>query len=240
MYLRFFKTLSGRDEIHESSNLRGHLLLENIVVKLTTVVVKYTTDIMKNPIEKLFGSRIRARSWEWFFTHTGESFFVRQLASILKDDPTNLSREMANLERLGILDIDRQGNLKHFQANPGCPFFAEMKGLVLKTNGVAGQIKKAMDGLTGIEFAFIYGSYAQGEEQTASDVDLFNARERGYGSSRYFNWQSGKSLGRSISYVIYTMEEFESKLRARDGFIHDVLGGQKIILIGKEDGFGKA
>jgi predicted nucleotidyltransferase len=194
---------------------------------------------MKNPIEKLFGSRIRARLLGWFFTHTGESFFVRQLASILKEDPTNLSREMANLERLGILKSTRQGNLKHFQANPGCPFFEEMKGLVLKTNGVAGQLKEAMDILAGIEIAFIYGSYARGEEQTDSDVDMLIIGDVDMDLLDTSIGNLEISLGRSINYVIYTMEEFESKLRARDGFIHDVLGGQKIMLIGKEDGFGK-
>jgi predicted nucleotidyltransferase len=156
---------------------------------------------MKNPIEKLFGSRIRAKLLGWFFTHTGVSFFVRQLASILKEDPSNLSREMASLERLGILKSTRQGNLKHFQANPGCPFFAEMKGLVLKTNGVAGQIKKAMDSLAGIEFAFIYGSFARGEEQTDSDVDLFIVGNMDMDLLDTSIGDLEKSLGRSINYV---------------------------------------
>jgi hypothetical protein len=59
------------------------------VVKCTTIVVKYTTN-MNVTIEKLFGSRIRAKILGWLFTHTDESFFVRQLSSIILEDPTNL------------------------------------------------------------------------------------------------------------------------------------------------------
>jgi predicted transcriptional regulator len=94
---------------------------------------------MPNPIEKIFGSRLRAKILAWLFTHTEESFFIRQLASIVEEDPTNLSREMARLETLGVLRSKRGGQLKHFQANHDCPFFKELKGLVLKATGVPGE-----------------------------------------------------------------------------------------------------
>ncbi len=94
---------------------------------------------MNKTIEKIFGSRIRAKIFGWLFTHPDESFFVRQIALILKEDPTNMSREIAKLEELGILRSKRNGNLKHFQANQECPFFEELKGLVLKTSGVEAQ-----------------------------------------------------------------------------------------------------
>jgi predicted transcriptional regulator with HTH domain len=50
---------------------------------------------MNKTIEKIFGSRIRAKILGWLFTHPDESFFVRQIALILKEDPTNVSRKMA-------------------------------------------------------------------------------------------------------------------------------------------------
>ena len=97
---------------------------------------------MKNVLEKIFGSRMRAKLLGWFFTHEEEVFFVRQIALILKEDPTNLSREMAKLEDLGIFISRREGNLKQFCVNRNCSFFKEMKGLVTKTVGIAGGIKE--------------------------------------------------------------------------------------------------
>ena len=58
---------------------------------------------MSKLTSKIFGSRIRAEILGWLFTHPEKSFFVRQMALILKEDPTNVSREMARLEDLGIL-----------------------------------------------------------------------------------------------------------------------------------------
>ncbi len=123
---------------------------------------------MSKITEKIFGSRIRAKILGWLFTHPDESFFVRQIALLLKEDPTNVSREMAKLEELGILKSKRSGNLKHFQTNQECPFFEELKGLVLKTTGVAGRIQTMLDKRAGIEYAFIFGSYAKGEEKAVA------------------------------------------------------------------------
>jgi predicted nucleotidyltransferase len=191
---------------------------------------------MSKTTEKIFGSRIRAKILGWLFTHPEESFFVRQIALILKEDPTNVSREMAKLEELGILRSKRNGNLKHFQANQECPFFEELKGLVLKTTGVAGRIRASLDKLAGIEYAFIYGSYAKGEEKADSDVDLLIIGDVDMDRLDSNLGKLEKTLGREINYVLYSMEEFKSKKKAKDGFLMDVLRGKKIMLVGAENG----
>ena len=192
---------------------------------------------MSKTTEKIFGSRIRAKILGWLFTHPDESFFVRQIALILKEDPTNVSREMAKLEELGILRSKRNGNLKHFQTNQECPFFEELKGLVLKTSGVAGRIRASLEKLAGIEFAFIYGSYAKGEEKADSDVDLLIIGDVDMDRLDSNLGKLEKTLGREINYVLYSREEFKSKKKAKDGFLMDVLSGKKIMVIGAENGF---
>jgi predicted nucleotidyltransferase len=191
---------------------------------------------MSKTLEKIFGSRIRAKIFGWLFTHPGESYFVRQMATILREDPTNVSREMARLEDLGILKSSRNGNLKHFQTNQECPFFNELKGLVLKTAGVAGRIRTSLERLAGIEFAFLYGSYAKGEEKPDSDVDLLIIGDVNMDRLDSSLGKLEKMLGREISYVLYSREEFKSKRKAKDGFLMGVLSGRKIMVIGAEDG----
>ena len=192
---------------------------------------------MATTTEKIFGSRIRAKILGWLFTHPDESFFVRQIALILKEDPTNVSREMAKLAHLGILKSKRNGNLKHFQANQDCPFFKELKGLVLKTTGVAGQIRASMEKFTGIVYAFIYGSYAKGEEKVESDVDLLIIGDVNMDRLDFLLSNLENKLGREINYILYNMKEFRSNRKVKDGFLMDVLAGDKIMLIGTENGF---
>jgi len=195
---------------------------------------------MKTELYRIFGSRIRAKLLGWLFTHVDQSFFVRQIASILKEDPTNLSREMARLEDLGILTSKREGKLRQYQANRECPFYDELKGLVLKTVGVAGEIKTALDQLAGIESAFLYGSYARRDEKATSDVDLVIVGDVDIDKLDVLMGKLEKRLGREINYVLYSKREFKTKKKASDGFIMDVLAGEKIMLTGEEDGLSRA
>jgi len=195
---------------------------------------------MKNFLDNIFGSRVRAKLLGWFFTHVDEKFFVRQLAPIIKEDPTNISREMAKLEDLGILTSVRQGNLKQFQVNEGCSFLNELRGLVLKTTGIAGQVKSKIVQIKGIKIAFIYGSFARGQETAESDVDLLLVGDVNQDILDTALQGLEKKLGRTINYVLYDWKEFQEKVSSRDGFITDVLKDEKIILTGNVDGYKTA
>ena len=110
----------------------------------------------------------------------------------------------------------------------------------MKTSGVAGRLQDALVKLTGIEFAFIYGSYAKGEENAGSDVDLFIIGNVDMDRLDSNLGRLEKALGREINYVLYSMEEFKAKRKARDGFLMDVLRTKKIVLVGTEHGLESA
>ncbi|MGA2531650.1 MAG: nucleotidyltransferase domain-containing protein [Candidatus Aminicenantales bacterium] len=191
---------------------------------------------MTKPLEKLFGSRTRARLLGWFFTHSGESFSVRQLASILRDDPSNLSREMAKLEDLGILISYRDRNLKSFRVNEGCSFGPELKALIQKTTGIIGRLRTALQTVMGIDFAFVYGSFAKGTENAESDVDLLIVGEADLDPlDRLFSGLE-RDLGRTINYVLYSKREYEAKKAKKDAFLQEVLREDRIRVIGDGDG----
>jgi predicted nucleotidyltransferase len=195
---------------------------------------------MANTLERLFGSRTRGRLLGWLFTHAEEEFFVRQLGTIIREDSANLSRELARLERLGILTSARRGNLKYFRVKQDCPFFSELKSLVLKTAGVTGQIRDVLQSLPGIKYASVYGSFARGEETAESDVDLLIIGTIDISTLDTVLHDLETNLGREINYVLYDVKEFKAKKKGRDGFITDVLAGSKIPLVGDLDGLEAA
>jgi len=195
---------------------------------------------MKKKLEMIFGSRLRAKILGWIYMHTDEKFFVRQLAGILNGDPTNLSRELTNLEKAGILISSKEGNLKYFQANKNCSFYNELKGLVLKTVGVVGELQAALQEIPEIKYAFIYGSYAKGEERADSDVDLMIIGDLDLDMFDSLINDIEKKIGRTVNYVIYDYEEFLDKKKKKDGFVIDVLKDKKIMLVGDEHGLKKA
>jgi predicted nucleotidyltransferase len=192
---------------------------------------------MAEILEKLFGSRTRTKLITWFFTHIEEKFFIRQLAPILREDHANISRELIRLEKLGILASIRQGSQKYFQVNKDCSFLGELRGLVLKTTGIAGQLKAELETIKGTRFALIYGSFARGQETADSDVDLLLVGNVNQDILDTALQELEKKLGRTINYVLYDWKEFKEKVSSRDGFLTDVLAGDKIILMGEIGGF---
>jgi predicted nucleotidyltransferase len=185
--------------------------------------------------EKLFGSKLRAKVLGWFFTHVDERFFVRQLESLLKEDSTNLSRELARLESLRILVSEREGRQKYFKVNKSSPIFEEMKGLILKTGGVAGVIKSALEKVEGIKYAFIYGSFARNIEKPESDVDLMVVGKAHLDEIEDILSKIEQQLGRQVNIIFYSSREFREKMNTKDSFIRTVLNSPKIMLIGEEN-----
>jgi predicted nucleotidyltransferase len=199
--------------------------------------VRYTAAAVETTaapsLEQLLGSRLRARLLGWLLSHPGERYFVRQLAAILQEDSTNLSRELARLLALGIVSSLREGQQKYFQANPNCPIYPELRGLVLKTAGIADTLRSALQPLADrIALAFLFGSVAAGREVAESDIDLFVVGDLSLGDLVEVLSPLQNQLGREVNPVVYPLKELRDKLAHGHHFVTSVFEGPKVLLIG--------
>lgn len=81
-------------------------------------------------LELIFGSKLRVKVLGWLFANPEERYYVRQLTALVKEDSTNVSRELARLEKTGILISTTEGKQKYYQANKQSPVFNDLKGLL--------------------------------------------------------------------------------------------------------------
>lgn len=187
-------------------------------------------------LKQLFGSNLRAKLLGWLMTHAERRYFVRELTGLLEEDSTNVSRELARLERMGILTSRQEGRQKYYQANPRCPVFGELRGLAIKTAGLGDVLRAALRSMADrIVAAFVFGSFAQGQGTALSDVDLMvvgNVRPKDLANALR---PSSRQLGREINAVVYPPNEFRRKAKARHHFITTVLKDEKLYLIGDAD-----
>jgi predicted nucleotidyltransferase len=187
-------------------------------------------------LETLLGSKLRAKVLGWLFSHPDERYFVRQLTALVKEDSTNVSRELARLEKTGILVSTTEGRQKYYQANRQSPLFNELHGLMLKTVGVADIIKKALEPrMADIKLAFIFGSVAKKAEDRFSDIDLLVVGDITFGDLVDLISTAEEALSRELNPVVYTLTEFNKRLSENHYFIRDVLSGDKIFVIGDEN-----
>jgi predicted nucleotidyltransferase len=184
----------------------------------------------------LLGSKLRAKVLGWLFTHADESFFVRQLTAILDLDPANLSRELARLEKMGLLVSTTSGKQKYYQANRKSPIFNELHSLMVKTAGVADVLRAALNPASQqIKAAFIFGSMASRTEDRASDIDVMIIGDISFGDVVDLFSPAEKTLVREINSAVYPLEEFRQKVKSDHHFVKTVLEGEKIFLIGDEN-----
>ena len=102
-----------------------------------------------------------------------KSFYTNEILRLTGMGVATIKRELDRMVAAGILSMTRIGNQHHYQANPECPIYHELSGIVKKTFGVADVINLALSPLAGhIVWAFIFGSVASGKETSASDIDL--------------------------------------------------------------------
>jgi predicted nucleotidyltransferase len=182
----------------------------------------------------LFGQTRRA-ILALLFGHPDEAYYLRQLVRSLGVGLGAAQREVKRLAEAGIIRRTLQGRQVYYQANPDCPAFAELKGLVVKTTGVGDVLRAALAPLSGrIKIAFLYGSLARLEPKRTSDVDVMVVGDVGFGEVVSILAAAQDTLGREVNPTVYSPAEFRAKLRAGHHFLTTVLRKEKIYLIGDE------
>jgi predicted nucleotidyltransferase len=189
-----------------------------------------------NPLLKqLFSSNLRIKVLSHFYTHPGESFHVRGMASAVDEAAGTVGRELANLESVGIIHSARVGNQKHYSVDEKSPIHDELRNLFLKTTGVGAVIGSEIEKLDGIEIVFIYGSFASGEAHAASDIDLMivgNISEKRLAPAMA---HAERNLGRDVNYTLFRRGEVEERLGREGDFVNEVFTGPRIVLFGESD-----
>lgn len=180
----------------------------------------------------LFGVT-RQRLLSWLLSRPDERFYLRELVRATGSGLGPVQRELAQLERAGIVTRHSQGKLAYFQANPDCPVIAELRSIVTKTTGVVEHLHAALAGLTQrVVVAFVYGSFARGQERSTSDVDIMVVGDVAFGELVEALASAQSILQREINPSVYSAEEFRRKVGAGHHFLTQVLREPKIFVIG--------
>ncbi|RKZ07592.1 hypothetical protein DRQ25_11235 [Candidatus Fermentibacteria bacterium] len=180
-------------------------------------------------------SKTRRNILVLFFTHPDKGYHIREVVRCIQGGRGAVVRELNALAEAGILVRESKGNLVIYQANRDCPVFQDIHNLIVKTGGIADVIRSALSNLDGISYCFIFGSTSRGELDQISDVDVFVIGEVTFTEVSKALHSAQTTLGRNISPVVYSDNEFTVKVSQRNHFIMNVLNKPIIMLIGGED-----
>jgi predicted nucleotidyltransferase len=154
-----------------------------------------------------------------------QSYYLNELVRLADIGKGTVRRELEKLCTVGLITVRKQGNQNHYQANPANPVFTELKGIVDKTFGVAGVLKTVLQPIIAtIDFAFVYGSVAKGNEHAASDIDLMLVADNlSYTEVMDLLLEAEQILGRTVNPTLYTHQEFDDRLQQQQSFVSRVV-----------------
>jgi len=179
-------------------------------------------------LKSLFSSSIRADVLSLLLNSPDEKFYVREIAKLLRKNPSGVKRELDNLEKMGIVFSERVANLKYFQANKESPLYSELKNLITKSLGLPGALKAVLRA-AGARAAFIYGPYAEGEDVDRVDLMVIGAET----SIQKELKDIERKFGCRINCTEMEEEEYKLKRKKRDSALKRILSGKRISLIGR-------
>jgi predicted nucleotidyltransferase len=183
---------------------------------------------------------VRQRVLALFFGQAERSFYANEVIALVQSGSGAVQRELAALSEAGLLTVSRVGNQRHYQANSACPVYAELRGLVLKTSGLADVLRTALLPIAAqISGAFVYGSVAKQTAGSGSDVDVLIVSET-LAYAEVFGALEGAAarLARPVNPTLYSAAELQQRVMRDQSFIKRVLEQPRIWLLGSEQVFG--
>lgn len=164
-------------------------------------------------------SKITEKVLGYFFLNMHARHYVNELARILLVDPGNLLRVLRKLEQEGVLAREQQGNLTYYFINTQYPLLAELKKMYAARYGVEQKLTHQLKNLSGLQEAYLYGSFVKKTFGPGSDLDvLLVGTHRALDARRALNALE-KNLGREISVVDMAPQEFAKRKKNKDEFI---------------------
>ena len=178
------------------------------------------------PIEKLFGSKTRAKLLKLFFENPGKSFYVREMTRVIDEQINSVRRELLNLESIGIIKNETFDNKVYYSVNNKHPYAHAFIEIFSKK--IDSTREKDVHDTTWDEYCRPVRKYLDGLIVTnrlpgQDGIDLViigNDRTK-----KLTHWAEvvEKKQGKPINYVIMTPEDFTYRKSVRDRFIEDIL-----------------
>jgi predicted nucleotidyltransferase len=181
----------------------------------------------------IFRSDLQARLLAALLLDASEPLTAQDLLGRLGATSTTLHRELGRLEQAGLIEHDRVGRTRRYRAAVDSPLHEPLRELLQRTLGVEPLLRRALGEVDGVAAAAIFGSWAAGEADESSDIDLLVVGEMDRDDLLSSVRDVETQAHREIDVTAYRADEFARRRDDGSGFLRTVLRGPLIELVGK-------
>jgi len=186
-------------------------------------------------LSDLITSKSRVTLLKVFLLSPYEMFHVRELVRRTEDEINAVRRELAFLEKKGILVKEPRANRVYYQLSRQYPFYYDLLFLGAKTIGLGAEILQNRAKLGKIKYAMFAGRFVKRLKKSPDEIDFLVVGMIVLPELAMLVKNEEKRLGREINYTVMSEEEFSFRKKRSDPFILTVLSGSRLMIIGEEE-----
>ena len=181
-------------------------------------------------------SKSRIKLLNIFLTSPYEMFHVRDLVRKTGDEINAVRRELAFLEKKGVLVKEPRANRVYYSLSKSYPFYFDLLVMGAKTTGLGSDIAKNKVKLGKIKYAMLSGRFVRKAKKSPEEVDFLVVGTVVLPELAVLVRNEETRLGVEINYTVMSEEEFDFRKSRRDPFVIEILSLPRIMLIGDEIG----
>ncbi len=186
-------------------------------------------------LSDIITSKSRVKLLTVFLSYPSDMFHVRELVRRTGDEINAVRRELAHLEKNGILSKEPRANRVYYYLSKNYEFYYDLLRIGSKTIGLGNGLLKNRVKLGRVKYAMFSGRFARRLPKGPEDVDLLVVGSIVLPELALLVREEEKRLDTEINYTVMTEEEFEFRKKKRDPFILSILNGSRVMVIGDEE-----
>lgn len=178
------------------------------------------------PVEKLFGSKTRAKLLNLFFENPNKSYYVREMTRVIDEQINSVRRELLNLESVGVIKSETYDNKIYYSANRKHPYchplneiFAKKIDSVQKKDVMSVGWDEYIRPVKNYLRALLLTNRLPGQE----GVDMLILGDDRTKKLTHWAGVIEKKQGKPLNYVIMSVDDFSYRKSVRDRFVLDIL-----------------
>lgn len=183
----------------------------------------------------LIVSRVRVKVLELFFLNPEKIFHVREVVRRISEEINAVRRELAHLEKIGLMTKERRANRLLYALRKDHPLYFDLLELIVKSTGLGADLIKNKTKLGKVKFIMISGKFARNISRGTNNVDILIVGKVVLPEISQLVRAEEARREREINYTVMSEEEFEFRKRRRDPFVLEILRGSRILVIGDEE-----
>jgi DNA-binding transcriptional ArsR family regulator len=157
-------------------------------------------------LSSLITSQTRIKLLKKFFLNSNTSSHLRGLESEFGDSSNAIRIELNRLEEAGLLNSQRDGNKKVYQANSAHPLFGDIHSIIMKETGIDQVIEKVIHRIGNLIAVYLTGDFAHGKDSPVIDLILVGeCIDNEYLSGKVV--QAEKLISRKVNYIVLSPSE---------------------------------